>query len=120
MTDSKELVELAKRGGLEMTQGSSVGTDSVRRVSVLKEHGLKEELEARPANPRPKDRTDYSGARAAAARATKARASAAIKDPATRLRADAAPIAAAAGASRGASTLVTPQPSSLDSIAALP
>ena len=47
MTDSKELVELAKRGGLEMTQGSSVGTspasarlrgDSVASVGLEFEH----------------------------------------------------------------------------------
>ena len=47
MTDSKELVELAKRGGLEMTPGSSVGTspasarlrgDSVASVGLEFEH----------------------------------------------------------------------------------
>ena len=33
MTDSKELVELAKRGGLEMTQGSSVGVAGLGAVA---------------------------------------------------------------------------------------
>ena len=75
----------------------------------LKTAGNKADLEARLANPQPEDRADY---RAPSDGRTN-------KDPAMRLRADAAPIAAAAGASRGASTLVTPPPS-LDSITMLP